>query len=129
MDYCSDHLVDLFESGEYAKALDTTFITAEDSYSVQVILIFCGVFLLLAISVTLMCTFMRNKGNRSHLIPVEELDTSYNAEHQRRNRYESDDESSDYAKRYRRPNARASSALRESQTSSDNRHFGGESDC
>lgn len=95
--------------------------------------------MLLAISVTLLYTFMKNKKERSYettkvsdgialYADVDGDDDAFMRE--RKNRYESDEESSDYAKKYRRPNARAASRdFKDSASGSDLRQFcGGESD-
>ena len=128
MTHCSEHLIDLFEDGEYEKAIDTRFVTTTNSYSMQMILIFFGVFGLLGVSVGLMCMFMRNKKNRSSTPTADLANPDTDFTRSRRNRYESDEESSDYVKKYRRPNARASRDTKDSGSGSDHRHFGGESD-
>ena len=61
LNYCLDHLKNLFEGGEYLKAVNTTFVTQTASHSWQMVLVFCVVFAIIILSIILMCRFMKNK--------------------------------------------------------------------
>ena len=63
--YCLEHLKELFEAGEYAQAINTTFLTQTNPYTWQMIAIFGAVFAILGLSLYLMCRFMRNKERES----------------------------------------------------------------
>ena len=79
MQYCLNHLLQLFEEGKYDQAVNTTFVTQTTHQSWQMIAVFCVVFAILIVSVVLMCVFMRgkNKKKRAHDSSEDNIDTSF----------------------------------------------------